>query len=779
MDARQLEARREEVRDLERKLAAHEKLREKYESVLGIVTNEWNAANAAIDALAAKANGTKKTSAAKKEDGNEGAYVDPFLKRLIELAGDQHVVEGTGKRKRGGDGDERGGTNETADELEDGTSRFEDEDREKLVKSLRDKADDTKARLAAVLDAIEAKTSGAGDAELKKKIDALEASRLKTMRDYDALTHAYLRDSARCKELQAELDEMEVQLLGTRRRLAIAKANGGDDTIEGLPKMATAEDARAAGAEAQAKAAAVADGAKVGAGPDSRPGTPAAPQAAAGDLAKLNGEIAELEAKVKIQEKTIAELNKEKSTLAVQVRAQGDAQSHGGNIEKSAAYVALNTRYENAKQENDKLTEDLRSVRRRMDGAMQESIRDRQAAERGEAAMKRLSSMEAHVDELEARISHISALRDELDHKVRSLTQKQGGAVAQEEKLKMLEIVLKENKVLKDENTRFKESYALFDKAKVEKAAAEERVKSLTESVASLEKSAAKKSTAKTADLEKHIVTLKEQLAGAEATATAANAALEEKQAEVMMYVEEIEAISGAYAEAQEQSTRLLSRIASSEEAQNKSASERIAAQSSAKKFEDECERVNETAAYYKRDLELADQRTRELEEQLAEATTAFEKMQEQVSGNSENVDRSKAQLRAMEKQVVEVRDKLAASEKNVATLTKRSESEIAKLEAEKAARVKAETTAASLKKKCDRLLKEGGTKDLHAEVDAYKTLMNCNVCQGERQKAVIITRCWHMFCEECINKRVVSRQRKCPGCSLPFAESEVQRIYF
>ena len=188
---------------------------------------------------------------------------------------------------------------------------------------------------------------------------------------------------------------------------------------------------------------------------------------------------------------------------------------------------------------------------------------------------------------------------------------------------------------------------------------------------------------------------------------------------------------------------------------------------------------MNETAAYYKRDLELADQRTRELEEQLAEATTAFEKMQEQVSGNSENVDRSKAQLRAMEKQVVEVRDKLAASEKNVATLTKRSESEIAKLEAEKAARVKAETTAASLKKKCDRLLKEGGTKDLHAEVDAYKTLMNCNVCQGERQKAVIITRCWHMFCEECINKRVVSRQRKCPGCSLPFAESEVQRIYF
>merc|ERR1719498_347725 len=106
----------------------------------------------------------------------------------------------------------------------------------------------------------------------------------------------------------------------------------------------------------------------------------------------------------------------------------------------------------------------------------------------------------------------------------------------------MLEIVQKENQVLKDENKRFRESCAELDNAKVEKAAADERIKSLTESIASLEKSAAKKSTAKTADLEKQIAELKEKLAAAEATATAANAALEEKQSEVMMYVEEIEA---------------------------------------------------------------------------------------------------------------------------------------------------------------------------------------------------------------------------------------------
>ena len=53
--------------------------------------------------------------------------------------------------------------------------------------------------------------------------------------------------------------------------------------------------------------------------------------------------------------------------------------------------------------------------------------------------------------------------------------------------------------------------------------------------------------------------------------------------------------------------------------------------------FENECERVKEQAAYYKRDLENAYERTRELEEQLTEATTAFTKMQEEAGANTEN----------------------------------------------------------------------------------------------------------------------------------------------
>lgn len=739
-----------------------------------------------MDALASRVPGS--ATSVKKETKTSGGdragapdvFIDPFVMRLVDLAGaDASALDlaSSGKRKRT---DDQNASVGTADELED-SGDVKDEEREELIKALRDKADDIKVKLAAVLDCVEgkAKKGDAGDADaasLKKKTDELEASKLKLRRDFDALQHAYLRDSAKCKELRAELDEMEVQLSGTRRRLAISKANGGDDTIEGLPKMATAEDARAAGAEAQAKAAAAAQEG----GPASRPGTPAQPQggADAKEMAKLKGDIAELETKLKYSEKTLAELNKEKTALACQVRSLSDAQQFESGIEKSAPFAALNARYQASKEENDGLQEELRGAKRKMDGIVQEAIRDRQAAERGEAAMKRLQSADERAAELDARLSHVVKVRDELELKVRTLTEKQDLNVANEEKLKMLDIVMKENKVLKDENARFKESYASFDKAKVDKAAAEERVKSLTESVEKLEKAAAKKSTAKVAELEAEIAKLKEQLAAAEATATAANAALEEKQAEVMMYVEEIEAISGAYAEAQEQSTRLLTRIATSEDAQNKAVTERIAAQANAKKFEDECARVSETAAYYKRDLDDAYARTAELEAQLAEATTAFTKMQAESSGSNESVERSKAQLRAMEKNVVDVREKLEASEQKVAELVKRSKSELAKLEAEKEARNKAETQAAGLKKKCERLIKEGGQKDLHEELQAYKTMMNCQVCM-ERQKSVVITRCFHMFCKECIDLRIETRARKCPGCALPFAEKDVSNIYF
>ncbi|KAH8920247.1 BRE1-domain-containing protein [Atractiella rhizophila] len=55
--------------------------------------------------------------------------------------------------------------------------------------------------------------------------------------------------------------------------------------------------------------------------------------------------------------------------------------------------------------------------------------------------------------------------------------------------------------------------------------------------------------------------------------------------------------------------------------------------------------------------------------------------------------------------------------------------------------------------------------------------LLKCSSC-NERFKSHVITRCFHTFCKECIDARIETRQRKCPGCQVAFGVADVQKIY-
>lgn len=67
--------------------------------------------------------------------------------------------------------------------------------------------------------------------------------------------------------------------------------------------------------------------------------------------------------------------------------------------------------------------------------------------------------------------------------------------------------------------------------------------------------------------------------------------------------------------------------------------------------------------------------------------------------------------------------------------------------------------------------------KDLEEQVNAYKSLLKCNTC-NVKDKDTVLTKCMHVFCKDCIDKRVETRQRKCPNCGEPFSQSEVKTIY-
>ncbi|KUF89944.1 E3 ubiquitin-protein ligase BRE1 2 [Phytophthora nicotianae] len=63
-------------------------------------------------------------------------------------------------------------------------------------------------------------------------------------------------------------------------------------------------------------------------------------------------------------------------------------------------------------------------------------------------------------------------------------------------------------------------------------------------------------------------------------------------------------------------------------------------------------------------------------------------------------------------------------------------------------------------------------------ELRDLQKLVNCSVCQ-DRRKDVIISKCFHMFCKECIENNLKSRNRKCPTCKKMFGHDDVKSVWF
>lgn len=62
--------------------------------------------------------------------------------------------------------------------------------------------------------------------------------------------------------------------------------------------------------------------------------------------------------------------------------------------------------------------------------------------------------------------------------------------------------------------------------------------------------------------------------------------------------------------------------------------------------------------------------------------------------------------------------------------------------------------------------------------LDMTLSMLRCSVCK-DRFKHAVITRCYHMFCKECIDENLKSRHRKCPACGEKFGQDDVRVVYF
>ena len=67
--------------------------------------------------------------------------------------------------------------------------------------------------------------------------------------------------------------------------------------------------------------------------------------------------------------------------------------------------------------------------------------------------------------------------------------------------------------------------------------------------------------------------------------------------------------------------------------------------------------------------------------------------------------------------------------------------------------------------------------EQMQTQVKYLSSRVTCPVC-NVREKKVILLRCRHMFCQQCVDVNIKNRSRKCPACAQRFDMKDVAEIW-
>lgn len=236
-----------------------------------------------------------------------------------------------------------------------------------------------------------------------------------------------------------------------------------------------------------------------------------------------------------------------------------------------------------------------------------------------------------------------------------------------------------------------------------------------------------------------------------------------------------------AFEDMQEQNTRLLQQLREKDDANFKLMSERIKSNQIQKLLREDKDVLQEQVATLQTQVEAQNLVVRSLEEKervLHNSLVTVEKEQGLTQQAMEmhkrkavessqtaadlklHLDKYQAQLKEAQ---VAVAEKTASLEQEVFKY-KRMQEEVAKLNRKLERSKKIEMAGAA-----DEVLLE--------EVKEYKEHLTCPSCKVNKKDAVL-TKCFHVFCLECLRTRYETRQRKCPKCNAGFGANDFHRLY-
>ncbi|KAL5728381.1 RING-type E3 ubiquitin transferase [Ranunculus cassubicifolius] len=283
------------------------------------------------------------------------------------------------------------------------------------------------------------------------------------------------------------------------------------------------------------------------------------------------------------------------------------------------------------------------------------------------------------------------------------------------------------------------------------------------------------------ATTEAEIADLRQRLDTARSDASELSEVLKSKHEEGEAYLSEIETIGQAYEDMQNQNQHLLQQITERDDYNIKLVLEGVKARQLQDALRLEKQTMENELREANASMDFYSMKGARIEDQLRMLSEHREKLVEDKRRNSIVLENIQKRLVDVRKESQKLRELLVESQSK----GERGQSHVAELQVElenerfnkkrieedlevlrrKAARLKARTEGSSALEK------------LQQEVREYREILKCSICQ-ERPKEVVITKCYHLFCNSCVQRILESRHRKCSICAASFGPNDVKPVY-
>ncbi|KMZ66381.1 E3 ubiquitin-protein ligase BRE1-like protein [Zostera marina] len=307
----------------------------------------------------------------------------------------------------------------------------------------------------------------------------------------------------------------------------------------------------------------------------------------------------------------------------------------------------------------------------------------------------------------------------------------------------------------------------------LEEHSLESRVKEANESEAN--------SQQKLAATEAEIADLRQKLQESEREVIKLSDVLNSKREEGESYLSEIESIGQAYEDVQNKNQHLLQQVTERDDYNIKLAVECVKARQAQQALEIDIDNSKRAVQQGSISLDIYGQKSTKLDDLLrvwSEQVGKFTEENRQGLVGLENIKKRREDVQnnvqMLRKEADEWYNKVQASRRNVNDM--RIKLEKARFEKN---RVVEELKAMRIKAKELRAQTEGMSVlgKLKQELAEYRGILKCGNCH-DRQKEVVIAKCYHLFCNHCVQRTLESRHRKCPTCSASFGPNDVKPIY-